>query len=43
MFSSARHVYDPFVAMNNIKSMLKENGILYGYVPFLYHYHAPKI
>jgi hypothetical protein len=22
--------------------MIKPNGILFGYVPFLYHYHAPK-
>lgn len=36
------HVYNPFIAINNIKSMLKRNGILFGYVPFLYHYHAPK-
>ena len=36
------HVYNPFIAINNIKSMLKKNGILFGYVPFLYHYHAPK-
>lgn len=36
------HVYNPFIAVNNIKSMLKKNGILFGYVPFLYHYHAPK-
>ena len=21
--------------------MLKNNGIIYGYVPYLYHYHAP--
>lgn len=36
------HVYNPFVAIENIKFMLKKNGIFYGYVPFLYHYHAPK-
>jgi SAM-dependent methyltransferase len=33
------HVYDPFLAVNNLKSMLKKNGILFGYVPYLYHYH----
>ena len=22
--------------------MLKNNGIIYGYVPYLYHYHAPE-
>ena len=26
-----------------IKKMLKKDGIIYGYVPFLYHYHAQKI
>jgi len=36
------HVYDPFKAINNLKKMLKENGIIYGYVPYLYYYHAPK-
>ena len=36
------HVYDPFKAVENLRSMLKSNGIVYGYVPYLYHYHAPK-
>ena len=36
------HVYDPFIAIKNINKMLKDNGILFGYVPFLYHYHAPE-
>ena len=36
------HVYNPFKAIDNLKSMLKENGIIYGYVPYLFHYHAPK-
>ena len=36
------HVYDPFKAINNIKEMLKINGEVFGYVPFLYQYHAPK-
>jgi hypothetical protein len=36
------HVYDPFIALDNLKKMLKNNGIIYGYVPFLYFYHAPK-
>ena len=36
------HVYNPFKAVKNLKNMLKENGVLYGYVPYLYHYHAPK-
>ena len=35
------HVYNPFLAVNNLKSMLKQNGVIYGYVPYLYHYHAP--
>ena len=36
------HVYNPFKAIDNLKSMLKENGIIYGYVPYLFYYHAPK-
>ena len=36
------HVYDPFLAVKNIKLMLKENGVLYGYVPYLFYYHAPR-
>ncbi len=36
------HVYNPFIAVKNLKKMLKKNGIIYGYVPFLYHYHAPE-
>ena len=36
------HVYDPFKAINNLKTMLKDNGVLYGYAPYIYHYHAPK-
>ena len=36
------HVYDPFKAVQNIKRMLKTNGIVYGMVPYLYHYHAPN-
>ena len=36
------HVYDPFQAVKNIKLMLKEGGILYGYVPYLFYYHAPS-
>ena len=36
------HVYNPFLAVDNLKKMLKDNGIIYGYVPYLYHYHAPK-
>ncbi len=36
------HVYDPFRAVNNIREMLKKNGVVFGYVPFLYQYHAPN-
>ena len=36
------HVYNPFEAVQNLKSMLKPNGIIYGYVQYLYFYHAPK-
>ena len=36
------HVYNPFKAVENLKNMLTEGGTIYGYVPFLYHYHAPE-
>ena len=36
------HVYDPFKAVNNLREMLKEQGTIFGYVPYLYHYHAPR-
>ena len=36
------HVHNPFIAIQNIKKMLNHNGIIFGYVPFLYHYHAPQ-
>lgn len=36
------HVYDPVSAIKNLRIMLKDQGIIYGYVPYLYHYHAPK-
>ena len=36
------HVYDPFKAVSNLQKMLKKNGVIYGMVPYLYHYHAPK-
>ena len=36
------HVYNPFKAVENLKNMLTEDGVIYGYVPFLYHYHAPE-
>jgi len=36
------HVYNPFQAVENLKLMLKDDGILFGYVPYLYRYHAPQ-
>ncbi len=36
------HVYNPSAAVINLKNMLKDNGIIYGYVPYLYQYHAPN-
>jgi len=36
------HVYDPTSAIKNLRLMLKDEGIIYGYVPYLYYYHAPK-
>tara|TARA_B100001057_G_scaffold375504_1_gene380333 strand:- start:6875 stop:7552 length:678 start_codon:yes stop_codon:yes gene_type:complete len=36
------HVYNPFLAVENLKSMLKKNGIIFGYVPYLFYYHAPN-
>ena len=36
------HVYDPASAIKNLRLMLKDEGVIYGYVPYLYHYHAPK-
>tara|TARA_B100000989_G_scaffold195643_1_gene147675 strand:- start:297 stop:974 length:678 start_codon:yes stop_codon:yes gene_type:complete len=36
------HVYNPFRAIDNLKKMLKGNGTIYGYVPYLFYYHAPK-
>ena len=35
------HVYDPFKAVSNLKKMLKKDGTIYGYVPYLFYYHAP--
>ena len=36
------HVYDPAAAIKNLRIMLKNDGIIYGYVPYLYYYHAPR-
>ena len=35
------HCYNPFEATKNIHDMLNDNGVLFGYVPFLFNYHAP--
>ena len=35
------HVYNPFLAIQNLRLMLKDGGIIYGFVPYLYSYHAP--
>ncbi len=35
------HVYNPFLGVQNMRSMLKDGGIIYGFVPYLYSYHAP--
>jgi SAM-dependent methyltransferase len=40
--SILEHVYNPFNAVANLKKMLKNDGVILGYVPYLYHYHAPK-
>jgi SAM-dependent methyltransferase len=40
--SILEHVYDPASAIKNLKIMLKDKGTIYGYVPYLYYYHAPK-
>ena len=37
------HVYNPFLAVDNLKKMLKKNGTVYGYVPYLNYYHALMI
>ena len=34
------HVYDPFKAVSEIRRILRPGGMLLGYVPFLYSYHA---
>ena len=36
------HVYNPFKAIENLKKMLKDQGTIFGYVPYLYKYHAPN-
>ena len=36
------HVYDPFAAVRNVRSMLRPGGTFFGYVPWIYAYHAPE-
>jgi SAM-dependent methyltransferase len=36
------HVYNPFKSVENLKAMLKPNGIIFGYAPYIYSYHAPN-
>src|SRR6056300_263193 len=36
------HVYNPFKGIENLNKMLKNNGSIYGFVPYLYNYHAPQ-
>lgn len=36
------HVYDPIKATNEVLRILQKGGMLFGYVPFLYPYHAKE-
>ena len=36
------HCYDPFTAAKTLSYMLRHGGTLYGYVPWLFRYHAPE-
>ncbi len=36
------HVYNPFKAVEELYRIMKKDGYLYVYVPFLFKYHAPK-
>ena len=40
-FSILEHCYNPFIASQNLYSMLKKNSRLIGSVPFLYPHHCP--
>ena len=42
MSCGLEHVYDPTKAVANLRKMLKEKGVIYGYVPYLYYYHSPN-
>lgn len=35
------HCYDPYRAAGNLLKMLKPDGVLYVYVPFMFRYHGP--
>tara|TARA_B100000989_G_C19533006_1_gene471352 strand:- start:17389 stop:17694 length:306 start_codon:yes stop_codon:yes gene_type:complete len=35
------HFYNPFEAIKNTHDMLNVNGVLFGYVSFIFNYHAP--
>lgn len=39
--SILEHVYDPIRAVENMRDLLKDNGYVLAYVPFLFKYHAP--
>ena len=36
------HVYSPESAMKNIYTILKKNGVVFSFLPFLWRYHAPN-
>ncbi len=40
--SVLEHVYAPESAVNNLHTILKNDGLFYGFAPFLYRYHAPE-
>jgi len=40
--SILEHVYNPFNAVKNLYKILKKKVIIFGYVPFIYYYHAPE-
>lgn len=39
--SILEHVYDPKIAVSNLYMILKQDGVFFGFAPFLYRYHAP--
>ncbi|MHA1252651.1 MAG: class I SAM-dependent methyltransferase [Candidatus Helarchaeota archaeon] len=36
------HTYSPELAIENIYNILKNEGIFFGFIPFIWRYHAPK-